>query len=87
MLEVLQSAFRAGLIQVADYTSFLVTLLSQFEVYTGTSPIKYDEKSNGKTFKQVISIIRTCLSQVGDGDLVMEMLEKIIVEYVAVPLP
>lgn len=37
ILEVLQSAFRAGHIQVADYTSFHVTLLLRFEVYPGTS--------------------------------------------------
>lgn len=122
VLEVLQSAFRAGHIQAADYTSFLVTLLSRFEVYPGTlinlfmqltfffhvlfyfqwyyrkfllhfvmlhyfaekvcPAIKYDGKSNRKTFKQVTSIICTCLSQLGDDSLVMEMLEKIIVDHI-----
>lgn len=110
VLEVLQSAFRAGHIQAAGYTSFLVTLLSRFEVYPGTlinlfmqltlflhvlfsmmlhyfaekvcPAIKYDGKSNRKTFKQVTSIICTCLSQLGDDSLVMEMLEKIIVDHI-----
>ncbi|KAL6575087.1 hypothetical protein OROMI_012372 [Orobanche minor] len=33
IIEVLQSAFRAGHIQVADYISFHITLLSRFRVY------------------------------------------------------
>ncbi|KAL8517666.1 hypothetical protein ACS0TY_015778 [Phlomoides rotata] len=89
MLEVLQSAYRAGHIQVADYTSFHVTFLSRFEVYPEKvlPAIKYDGKSNGKTFKHVTSIICTCLSQLGDDSLVMEMLEKIIVDHICGDTP
>lgn len=36
ILEVLQSSFRAGHVQVADYTSFHVTLISRFHIYPGT---------------------------------------------------
>lgn len=36
VMEVLHSAYKAGHIQIADYISFFITLLSRFQVYPGT---------------------------------------------------
>ncbi|GFP86523.1 testis-expressed sequence 10 protein [Phtheirospermum japonicum] len=85
IIEVLQSAFRAGHIQVADYISFHVTLLSRFQVY----PEKVDPavKSNWTTFKSVTSIACSCLSQIGDDHLVFQMVEKIIVDQICGEIP
>ncbi|KAI3471756.1 hypothetical protein Pfo_028409 [Paulownia fortunei] len=84
ILEVLQSAFRSGHIQVADYTSFHVTLLSQFQVYPEKvcPAMKYDGKSNWRTFKYVTSLVCSCLSQIGDDYLVFQIVEKIIVDQI-----
>ncbi|KAL9153628.1 hypothetical protein ABFS82_10G061900 [Erythranthe guttata] len=89
ILEVLQSAFRAGHIQVADYTSFHVTLLSRFQVYPEKteSAIKYNGKSNPKAFKSVTSSICSCLSQIGDDYLVFQLLENIIIDQICGEMP
>lgn len=89
ILEVLQSAFRAGHILVADYTSFHVTLLSRFRVYPEKVylAIKHEGKSNWKTFTHVTSIVCSCLSEIGDDNLVFQMLEKIIVDQICSDLP
>ncbi|XP_022888460.1 uncharacterized protein LOC111403998 isoform X1 [Olea europaea var. sylvestris] len=89
ILEVLHSAYRAGHIQVADYISFLVTLLSQFQVYPEeTYPVvKHEARSNRGTYKSVTSIVCSCLSQIGDAHLVFQMLEKIIVDLICAKQP
>ncbi|KAL3825702.1 hypothetical protein ACJIZ3_021731 [Penstemon smallii] len=89
IIEVLHSAFRAGHIQVADYSSFLVTLLSQFQVHPEktTPDMAYDGKSNRRTFKSVTSVVCTSLSQIGDDYLVFQMLEKIIVDQMCGKIP
>ncbi|KAL3627682.1 hypothetical protein CASFOL_029045 [Castilleja foliolosa] len=85
IIEVLQSAFRAGHIQVADYISFHVTLLSRFQVY----PEKVDPavKSNWRTFKSVTSIVCSCLSQIGDDYIVFQVVENIIVDQICGEIP
>ncbi|PIM98635.1 hypothetical protein CDL12_28882 [Handroanthus impetiginosus] len=87
--EVVHAAFRTGHIQVADYTSFHVTLLSQFHIYPEKvfSAVKYDGKSNRRTFKHVTSIVCSFLSQIGDSNLVFQMLEKIIVDQICSQTP
>ncbi|KAK6145745.1 hypothetical protein DH2020_022565 [Rehmannia glutinosa] len=89
IIEVLQSAFRAGHIQVADYTSFHVTLLSRFQVHPEKiyPAVEYDGKSNWRTFKYVTSIVCSCLSQIGDDYLVFQMAEKIIVDQICGEIP
>ncbi|KAK6147658.1 hypothetical protein DH2020_018570 [Rehmannia glutinosa] len=89
IIEVLQSAFRDGHIQVADYTSFHVTLLSRFQVYPEKihPAMEYDGKSNWRTFKYVTSIVCSCLSQIGDDYLVFQMVEKIIVDQICGEIP
>ncbi|KAH6762130.1 hypothetical protein C2S52_019563 [Perilla frutescens var. hirtella] len=89
IIEVLQSAYRAGHIMVADYTSFHVTLLSQFRVYPEKvyPADNHDGKSNWKTFRHVTSVVCSCLSEIGDDNLVFQMLEKIIVDQICSDLP
>ncbi|KAL2503103.1 ARM repeat superfamily protein [Forsythia ovata] len=89
ILEVLHSAYRAGHIRVADYISFLVTLLSRFQVYPEeTYPIvKHEARSNRGTYKSVTSVVCSCLSQIGEAHLVFQMLEKIIVDQICAKQP
>lgn len=37
IIEVLHSSYKSGHIQIADHISFLITLLSSFSVFPGTS--------------------------------------------------
>ncbi|KAG8375029.1 hypothetical protein BUALT_Bualt10G0057100 [Buddleja alternifolia] len=88
ILEVLNCAFRAGHIPIADYASFHVTLLSRFRVYPEKNPVvEYDRKSNRRTVKRVTKEVCSYLSQLGDHDLVFRMLEKIIVDQICSEIP
>lgn len=41
-----------------------------------------DGKSHWKTFKNVTRVVCSSLSQIGDDNLVLQMLEKIIVDQI-----
>ncbi|XP_073066794.1 uncharacterized protein [Primulina eburnea] len=84
ILEVLDCAFRDGHIQIAEYASFHITLLSRFQVYPENicPGVNYDGKSNRKTFNSVTSIVCKYLAHIGDDYLVFQMLEKIIVDQI-----
>ncbi|KAM3357389.1 putative protein isoform X1 [Capsicum galapagoense] len=84
IMEVLHSAYKAGHIQIADYISFLITLLSRFQVYPEKiyPTDKHEGKSNRGTFKSVVRAVCSCLSQIGDDVLVLQMLEKIVLDEI-----
>ncbi|XP_042501520.1 uncharacterized protein LOC122079264 isoform X2 [Macadamia integrifolia] len=90
IIEVLQSAYKAGHVQIADHLSFFVTLLACFRVYPENfyPSSGNDEKIlNHGTFKAITSAICSCLSQMGDDNLVLQTLEKIIVDEISLNLP
>ncbi|EPS70426.1 hypothetical protein M569_04331 [Genlisea aurea] len=90
ILEVLQSAFRAGHIQVGDYASFHVTLLSRFRVSTenNSSPAEiYEKKRKWIAFKRITRSVRSYISDIGDAHLVFQMLEKIIIDQICGEIP
>ncbi|XP_070037729.1 uncharacterized protein [Nicotiana tomentosiformis] len=85
IIEVLQSSYKAGHIQIADYISFFITLLSRFQVYPEKiDPTKKHEgKSNRGTFKSVVRVVCSCLSQIGDDVLVLQLLEKVVLDAIS----
>ncbi|XP_049371203.1 uncharacterized protein LOC125836149 isoform X1 [Solanum verrucosum] len=85
IMEVLHSAYKAGHIQIADYISFFITLLSRFQVYPEKiDPTeKHEVKSNRGTFKSVVRAVCSWLSQIGDDVLVLQMLEKIVLDEIS----
>ncbi|XP_024016946.1 uncharacterized protein LOC21387601 isoform X3 [Morus notabilis] len=102
ILEVLNSVYKAGRIQIADHISFFTTLLSHFRVFPGISYQNYyvadtynifpvtenDAKiSNRGTFKSVISIVCSYISQMGDNSLVFEILENVVLEQITLRPP
>ncbi|CAK9180770.1 unnamed protein product [Ilex paraguariensis] len=94
VLEVLHSAYKAGHIQIADHISFLFTLLSRFKVFPGDcfaekiySVMEDGDKSNRGTFKLITSVVCSCLSEIGDDYLVVQMLEKIILDQISLKPP
>nr|XP_010315603.1 testis-expressed protein 10 homolog isoform X1 [Solanum lycopersicum]XP_010315605.1 testis-expressed protein 10 homolog isoform X1 [Solanum lycopersicum]XP_025885138.1 testis-expressed protein 10 homolog isoform X1 [Solanum lycopersicum] len=89
VMEVLHSAYKAGHIQIADYISFFITLLSRFQVYPEKiDPMeKHEGKSNRGTFKAVVRAVCSWLSQIGDDVLVLQMLEKIVLDEISQKQP
>ncbi|KAJ4827083.1 hypothetical protein Tsubulata_013897 [Turnera subulata] len=90
VIEVLHSAYSAGHIDIADYTSFFVTLLSRFKVFPENTcgPMENDAKvPRHGTFKSVTRVVSSCLSQMGDNNLVFMILERVILEQIASNLP
>ncbi|KAJ0429000.1 putative testis-expressed protein 10/pre-rRNA-processing protein Ipi1 [Helianthus annuus] len=85
ILEVTNSAFRAGHIQIADYLSFLITLLSRYQVSSESNSPAVDKgrKSNVGLFRSVTSVICSCLPQIGDDHLVLKMLEGAVIDQIA----
>nr|XP_043635308.1 uncharacterized protein LOC122606512 [Erigeron canadensis] len=87
-LEVLSSAYRAGHIQIADYISFLITLLSRYEVFqvcpeSSSLNVEKFGKSNSELFRSVAKIVCSCLNQIGDDHLVFKMLEGAVIDQIS----
>ncbi|KAL4562598.1 hypothetical protein LXL04_026624 [Taraxacum kok-saghyz] len=74
ILEVVNCAYRVGHIQIADYISFLITLLS---------------RGHETRIRSVTSAVCCCVSQIGDDGLVFKMIEGAVVDQISKnpPLP
>uniref|UniRef100_A0A7C9EBQ9 Uncharacterized protein n=1 Tax=Opuntia streptacantha TaxID=393608 RepID=A0A7C9EBQ9_OPUST len=90
LIEVLHSSYKAGRIQIAEYISFFITLLSQSEVtpeerHSGTEK---DLKMSGRgTFREVTGVICSFLTQMGDQSQALYILEEAVVDLIACKLP
>lgn len=83
IIEVLHSAYKVGHIQIADLSSFFITLLSYFKVTEKGCPIlENDETSNRGTLRSVTTVVCSYLLQMGDDFLVFQMLETVIVDQI-----
>ncbi|CAH1415695.1 unnamed protein product [Lactuca virosa] len=78
LLEVVSCGYRAGHIQIADYISFLITLLSRYTVFPENS-----DKSNSGLFRRVTSGVCCCLSQIGDDHLVLKTVEGTLIHQIS----
>ncbi|KAH9737958.1 Ipi1 N domain-containing protein [Citrus sinensis] len=90
IIEVLHSAFSAGHIQIADYISFFMTLLSRFKVLPENiyPDVESDAKiSNRGTFKLLTNTVCSCLSRIGDDSLVFQILEQVIFDQLLLKPP
>ncbi|XP_021969032.2 uncharacterized protein LOC110864293 [Helianthus annuus] len=84
-LEVLNCAYRAGHIQITDYISFLITLLSRYQVSSesGSLDVEICVKSNSELFRSFTRAVCSCLHQIGDDHLVFKMLEGAVVDQIS----
>ncbi|XVF76107.1 hypothetical protein PTKIN_Ptkin13bG0239200 [Pterospermum kingtungense] len=90
IIEVLHSAYKAGHIQIADYMSFFMTLLSRFKVFPeNIYPVtEIDGKvSNRETLKSLTSLVCSYLSQMGDSSIVLQILENGILDLILLEPP
>ncbi|XP_019164020.1 PREDICTED: uncharacterized protein LOC109160228 isoform X3 [Ipomoea nil] len=78
ILEVLHTAYKAGHIQIADYISFLITLVSRLHAY----PDNHEGKSIRVSFRSLTSAVCSCLSQIGDNCFIFQMVERVITDQI-----
>ncbi|XP_058107248.1 uncharacterized protein LOC131250885 isoform X2 [Magnolia sinica] len=86
IIEILDSAYKAGHIQMTEHISFLVTLLARFKVFPDKVCFgrESEEKiSNRGTFEAISNAVCSCLSQMGDNALVLKILQKVIVNVLS----
>ncbi|XP_021769630.1 uncharacterized protein LOC110733861 isoform X2 [Chenopodium quinoa] len=86
IIEVLHSSYNAGHIHVVDYISFLVTLLSQYEISEKTCSTILKE-ANLATFRSVAGRVCCFLSQMGDPSLLFQILEDVVLDHISQKLP
>ncbi|XP_021771298.1 uncharacterized protein LOC110735415 isoform X1 [Chenopodium quinoa] len=86
IIEVLHSSYNAGHIHVVDYISFLVTLLSQYEISEKTCSTILKE-ANLATFRSVTGRVCCFLSQMGDPSLLFQILEDVVLDHISQKLP
>ncbi|CAH8272375.1 unnamed protein product [Arabidopsis lyrata] len=85
IVEILHSAYKAGYIQITDHFSFFITLIARFKVVPEKleSAIECDEQETYcGTFKELTNLVCSCLSEMGDSSLVLQILEKVFVEQI-----
>lgn len=87
ILEVLHSSYKAGHIHVADYISFLVTLLSQYEITSEKSCSTMEKEANLATFRSVTGRVYRFLSQMGDPSILFQILEDVVLDQISQKLP
>uniref|UniRef100_A0A1J3JH12 Testis-expressed sequence 10 protein-like protein n=1 Tax=Noccaea caerulescens TaxID=107243 RepID=A0A1J3JH12_NOCCA len=76
IVEVLHTAYRDGYIQITDHLSFFITLIARFR-----ESIEYDGRRE-TTFQALTNLVCSCLSEMGDSSLVLQILEKVFVEQI-----
>ncbi|XP_020877978.1 uncharacterized protein LOC9309321 [Arabidopsis lyrata subsp. lyrata] len=85
IVEIRHTAYRAGYIQITDHFSFLITLIARFKVVPEKlqSPIECNERETYcGTFKEVTKLVCSCLSEMGDSSLVLQIVEKVLLEQI-----
>ncbi|KNA13119.1 hypothetical protein SOVF_119600 isoform A [Spinacia oleracea] len=87
IIEVLHSSYKAGHILVVDYISFLVTLLSQYEISPEKTCSDVEKEANLATFRSVTGRICCFLSQMGDPSLLLQILEDVVLDHISQELP
>ncbi|KAI9115572.1 hypothetical protein K1719_013241 [Acacia pycnantha] len=87
VIEVLDSAYRAGHIDIADQLSFSITLLSRFKVSYEVVPLGLANDPSFKTFKSITRVICRQLTMMGDHSLVLELLEEVILDQILLKPP
>ncbi|KAL8143453.1 hypothetical protein V2J09_016485 [Rumex salicifolius] len=89
MIEVLNSAYKAGHIQMDDQISFFITLLSQLKVRPGLPDgVSQDAQkfSTRQNYRSITGAICSFLHQMGDHSLMFQMLENILLDILSAKL-
>ncbi|KAF8399349.1 hypothetical protein HHK36_015214 [Tetracentron sinense] len=90
IIEVLHSAYKTGHVQTADHISFFVTLFARFKVFPeNLHPVMQNNEkiSNREMFKSITRAVCSCLTQMGDEALVLQISQKIILDQISLNPP
>ncbi|KAL1196940.1 hypothetical protein V5N11_024740 [Cardamine amara subsp. amara] len=85
IVEILHTAYRAGYIQITDHFSFFITLIARTKVVPEKlqSAMECNERETYcGTYKELTNLVCSYLSEMGDGSLVLQILEKVLVEQI-----
>ncbi|CAH8312798.1 unnamed protein product [Eruca vesicaria subsp. sativa] len=85
IVEVVHTAYRAGYIQITDHISLLITLIARFKVVPekGQFSIECNEQETYRgTLKVLTERVCSCLSDMGDGSLVLQIIEKVLLAQI-----
>ncbi|KAJ3679485.1 hypothetical protein LUZ60_017496 [Juncus effusus] len=77
IMEIMQSAYKAGRMSIFDNLGFLLTLIARFRVHPENFNMNEKDSeasSNWTTYKSLINTVSTYLSQMGDGSLILNLL-------------
>ncbi|WZZ23002.1 hypothetical protein YC2023_124389 [Brassica napus] len=85
IVEVVHDAYSAGYIQITDHFSFLTTLVARFKVVQVRDDYGFDihaEETHRGTLKAITELVCLRLSKMGDGSLILQILEKVLLEQI-----
>ncbi|XP_010423350.1 PREDICTED: uncharacterized protein LOC104708471 [Camelina sativa] len=87
IVEILHTAYRAGHIQITDHFSFLITLIARFKVVPEKLQLVMEcneRETYCGTYEALTNLVCACLSEMGDSSLVLQILEKCLLEQIIV---
>ncbi|CAL9106528.1 unnamed protein product [Musa acuminata var. zebrina] len=89
IVEVLQSAYKAGHVPISEYIGFLVTQVARFKVFPEKFLVEknHGNVSNRKTFKSLTDAVFGCLTQMGDSCIMLKLLCKNILNEMSLKPP
>ncbi|CAN7069344.1 unnamed protein product [Brassica rapa subsp. trilocularis] len=83
IVEVVHDAYSAGYIQITDHFSFLTTLVARFKVVQDDYGFDiHAEETHRGTLKAITELVCLRLSKMGDGSLILQILEKVLLEQI-----
>ncbi|CAN7141703.1 unnamed protein product [Brassica rapa subsp. narinosa] len=84
IVEVVHDAYSAGYIQITDHFSFLTTLVARFKVVQDDYGFDiHAEETHRGTLKAITELVCLRLSKMGDGSLILQILEKVLLEQIS----
>ncbi|XP_045795864.1 uncharacterized protein LOC123890321 [Trifolium pratense] len=78
-IEILQSAYKDGHINIADYLSVFITLVLRFKV---SSVAGLEGEARCKTLKSMTTVFCSYMEQIGNSSLVLQIIEKVVVDQI-----
>ncbi|RZS14156.1 hypothetical protein BHM03_00045820 [Ensete ventricosum] len=89
IVEVLQSAYKAGHVPISEYIGFMVTQVARFKVFPEKFLVEknHGNVSNRKTFKSLTDAVFGCLTQMGDSCIMLKLLCKNILNEMSLKPP
>ncbi|KAG2242093.1 hypothetical protein Bca4012_012675 [Brassica carinata] len=85
IVDVVHDAYKAGYIQITDHFSFLISLISRFKVVPEKDQLAMEcneQETYRGTLKELTERVCSRLLSMGDGSLVLQILEKVLLEQI-----